>query len=36
MGEHNCYKKNEEECIKKKAYELWENDGRKHVRGLHY
>ena len=36
MGEHNCYGKNEAECIKKKAYELWEKDGCKHGDDLHY
>ncbi len=36
MGEHNCYKKDEAECIRKKAYELWEQDGRKHGRDLNY
>lgn len=36
MGEHNCYKTDEAECIKKKAYELWEKDGRKEGRDLHY
>ena len=36
MGEHNCYKKDETECIKKKAYELWEKDGRKQGCDLHY
>jgi hypothetical protein len=27
MGEHNCYGHDVHECIKKKAYELWEKDG---------
>jgi len=36
MGEHNCYKSNAEECIRKKAYELWEKDGCKQDRGLDY
>ena len=36
MGEHNCYKHDVAECIKKKAYELWEKDGRKPDRDLHY
>ena len=36
MGEHNCYKANEAECIRKKAYELWEKDGRKQGRDLYY
>lgn len=36
MGEHNCYKKDVAECIKKKAYELWEKDGCKKGRDLHY
>jgi len=36
MGEHNCYRKDEAECIKKKAYELWEKDGRKQGRDLDY
>jgi hypothetical protein len=29
MGEHNCYHKDVDECIQKKAYELWDKDGRK-------
>ena len=29
MGEHNCYQNDTQECIKKKACELWEKDGRK-------
>ena len=29
MGEHNCYKTDVAECIKKNAYELLENDGRR-------
>jgi hypothetical protein len=36
MGEHNCYGKNEEECIRTKAYEMWEKDGRKPGDDLHY
>ncbi len=36
MGEHNCHRKDARECIKKKAYELWEKDGRKQGRDLHY
>ena len=36
MGEYNCYKNNETECIKKKAYELWEQDGRKHGSDMNY
>jgi len=36
MGEHNCCKKDELECIKKMAYELWNNDGRKQGRDLDY
>ncbi len=36
MGEHNCYRKDEAECIKKEAYELWEKDGRKKGCDLHY
>ncbi len=36
MGEHNCYKKEEAECIRKKAYELWEQDGCKPGRDLNY
>ncbi|MFA5145634.1 MAG: DUF2934 domain-containing protein [Candidatus Omnitrophota bacterium] len=34
MGEHNCYKNDVQECIKKKAYELWEKDGRKQGRDM--
>jgi len=36
MGEHNCFKTDESECIKKKAKELWEKDGRKQGRDLDY
>ncbi len=36
MGEHNCYKKNEVECIQKKAYELWEKDGHKQGHDFDY
>ncbi len=36
MGEHNCYKKDEAECIKKKAYELWEKGGCRQGRDLDY
>jgi len=36
MVEHNCYKHGEAECIKKKAYELWEHDGRKQGRDLEH
>ncbi|MDD5194685.1 MAG: DUF2934 domain-containing protein [Candidatus Omnitrophica bacterium] len=36
MGERNCYKTDVAECIRKKAYELWEKEGRKPGRALHY
>ena len=36
MGEHNCFKTDELECIKKKAKELWEKDGRQQGRDLDY
>lgn len=36
MGEHNCYKNDAQECIKKKAYELWERDGGKPGREKDY
>ena len=36
MGEHNCYMNDVRGCIKKKAYELWEKDGRKKGCDLHY
>lgn len=36
MGEHNCYMKNIHECIKEKAYEIWENDGCKEGQDLDY
>lgn len=36
MGEHNCYNRDVVECIKKKAYELWQKDGCKQGRDLHY
>jgi len=34
MGQHNCYGRNEHECIQKKAYELWEKDGHRHGHAL--
>ena len=36
MGERNCCKKEVVECIKKKAYELWDKDGRKQGRDMDY
>ena len=36
MGEHNCYHKDTEECIKRKAYELWEKDGRRQGNDMDY
>lgn len=36
MGAHNCYQKDVTECIKKKAYELWERDGRKQGHDFDY
>ena len=36
MGEHNCYMNNPQEFIKKKAYELWDKEGRKQGRDLDY
>ena len=36
MGEHGCCKKDVTECIKKKAYELWEKAGRKQGCDLDY
>ena len=36
MGEHNCYNLDTQECIKKKAYELWDKEGRKKGCELHY
>lgn len=36
MGEHNCYHNDAKEFIKKKAYELWEKNGRKQGRDLDY
>ena len=36
MGRNNCYKKEVAECIKRKAYELWQKDGRKKGCDLHY
>ena len=36
MGEHNCYMNDAQECIKKKAYELWDKDGRKKGCDLQY
>lgn len=36
MGEHNCYKTDVQDCIKKKAYKLWEEDGCKSGRNQDY
>ncbi len=36
MGEHNCYMNDLQECIKKKAYDLWEKEGHKQGRDLQY
>ena len=36
MGEHNWCRKDVAECIKKKAYELWDRDGRKQGRDIDY
>ena len=36
MGEHNCYGTDLQECIKGKAYELWEKDGHKNGNDLYY
>jgi hypothetical protein len=36
MGEHNCYQSDARECIQKKAFVLWEKDGRKAGRDLDY
>lgn len=36
MSNDKCCKKNEVECIQKKAYELWELDGRKDGQELNY
>ena len=36
MGEHNCCNNDAHECIKKKAYELWDKEGRKNGRDLDY
>ena len=35
MGEHNRHK-NEAECIRKKAYELWEQGGHKQGHDFDY
>ena len=35
MG-NECSKKDAAECIRKKAFELWEKDGRKQGCDLHY
>lgn len=34
MSTHNNWKRNESEWINKKAYELWEQGGRKHGHAL--
>lgn len=36
MGKHNCDKSDLQECIRKKAYELWEKDGYKQGLDLDY
>ncbi|MBF0384332.1 MAG: DUF2934 domain-containing protein [Candidatus Omnitrophica bacterium] len=36
MGEHNCYRGDVQECIQKKAYELWKHDGCKPGRDQDY
>jgi hypothetical protein len=36
MGEHNCYGSDVQACIRKKAYELWEKDGRKSGREMEH
>jgi hypothetical protein len=36
MGEHNCYHQDVKECVKRRAYELWEKDGRKQGRDIDY
>jgi len=36
MDEQNCYNIDIHECIKKKAYKLWEKDGRKDGFDLDY
>ena len=36
MSEHNYYKTDVAECVKKSAYELLENDGRKQDRDMDY
>ena len=36
MNEQDCYIKETAECIKRKAYELWEQDGGKKGCALHY
>ena len=36
MGEHNCYRIDLQECIKRKAYELWEKDGCRQGHDLYY
>ena len=36
MGEHNCYHKDTEKGIKRKAYELWEKEGRRQGNDMDY
>ncbi len=36
MGEHNCHKIDEHECIALKAYQLWKKEGCKKDNDLHY
>jgi len=36
MGEHNCYHKDVQECIRLKAYKIWEKEGCKDGLDLDY
>ncbi len=36
MGEHNCYGQDALDCIRVKAYELWEKDGRRNGNDIYY
>ena len=36
MARHNCNKTDVQECIRKKAYELWEKEGYKQRLDLYY
>jgi len=36
MSEHNCNKSDVQQCIRKKAYEIWKKEGCKQGHDLEY